>query len=655
MHPLMPIPAKTEFGDGGLIIDSTFHVKLSGIKEARIERAVRRFTKRLFQMTGIPVCSQAAQQSAGSQLLIHVEEGPDKALGTDEDESYTLDININQVELRSRKFYGILRGIETFLQLVCQTDKGFVVPVAHIEDAPRFGWRGLLIDSTRHWIPVDVIKRNLDAMATVKLNVLHWHLTDDQGFRIESRRYPKLHELGSDGLYYTQDEVREIVELAHDRGIRVLPEFDMPAHAGSWFVGYPELASAPGPYQIARHYGGLEATMDPTREETYDFIKNFLSEMTTLFPDKYIHIGGDQVNDKQWRENPEITKFMEKEAIKDNRQLQAYFNRRLHGILQELDRELIGWDPILHPDLPKGCVVQTVRGQQWLVDAVRRGYQVVAGSEYYLTQMKPAAFHYTSDPTDGGDENLTMEQQKLVLGGEASIWTELVTAENIDSRTWPRAAAIAERFWSPQHVTDVDDMYQRLAVVNQQLETIGLKHQSGPNQMIQRLMNYKHIEPLHTLVNVVQPVNSGLRRKAHNYNVTTPFNRLVDTAIPESDKVRQFNQTVEMFLDAPQVRSVYNILKKQFETWKDNHSKLIDNTQGLSLLNEVEPLSMAFSKVAEVGLLSLETIHYKQNIMQNEQTKYLQLLEEKTAPIAELELMIIGGVQRLVHATPINA
>jgi hexosaminidase len=198
-----------------------------------------------------------------------------------------------------------------------------------IQDRPRFRWRGLLIDSARHFQPLDVIRRNLDAMAAVKLNVLHWHLSDNQGFRIESKRYPKLHGLGSDGHYYTQDEVRGVIAYAQARGIRVVPEFDMPGHGTSWLVGHPELGSAPGPYAIERKPGVMDPTLDPTREEVYRFLDRFLGEMAALFPDAYLHIGGDENEGKHWAANPRIQAFMQRaHGLQDKHALQAYFNRR---------------------------------------------------------------------------------------------------------------------------------------------------------------------------------------------------------------------------------------------------------------------------------------------------------------------------------------
>src|SRR5713226_9210852 len=210
------------------------------------------------------------------------------------------------------------------------------------------------------FIPIDVLKRNLDGMAAVKMNVLHWHLSDDQGFRVESKKLPKLHEMGSEGLYYTQAEIREFIAYAHDRGIRVIPEFDTPGHSRSWFFGYPELASNPGPFTFEP--GGAESVTDPTREETYKFLDKFIDEMGKLFPDAYFHIGGDEVDGKSWDSNPKTQAFKQAHGMKSNQDLQAYFNQRLQKIVARHHKVMIGWDEILHPDLPKTIVVQSWRG-----------------------------------------------------------------------------------------------------------------------------------------------------------------------------------------------------------------------------------------------------------------------------------------------------
>jgi hexosaminidase len=286
-------------------------------------------------------------------LVIHATHpaNPVQQLGADE--SYTLEITSTGATLSAPNRLGILHGLETFLQLARITPAGFAVPAVSIQDQPRFPWRGLLIDVCRHFIPPDVLKRNLDGMAAVKMNVLHLHLSENQGFRVESKIFPKLQELGSDGLFYTQAEIRDLIAYAGDRGIRIVPEFDMPGHSTSWFVGYPEIASGKGPYQIDRRWGILDPTMNPTEERTYDFLDAFIGEMAKLFPDAYFHIGGDEVNGKEWDANPQIQEFMREHGIQNNAGLQAYFNRRVQAIVSKHGKIMMGWDEIFDPDLPK--------------------------------------------------------------------------------------------------------------------------------------------------------------------------------------------------------------------------------------------------------------------------------------------------------------
>ena len=263
---LMPMPATVVPGVGSLKIDSSFAVEARGYSDARLDKAMRRLADRVSRQTGIEI--------RGGKTALRIEcgaAGPQyPALG--EDESYRMDVSTDGARITSATVTGALRGMETFAEWIDLGPDGFQARAVHIDDRPRFPWRGLMLDVSRHWMPLGVVLRNLDAMAAVKLNVFHWHLSDDQGFRVESRRFPKLQELGSDGHFYTQDEVRRVIEYARDRGIRVIPEFDMPGHTTSWFVGYPELASAPGPYQIERTWGIFQPTIDPSRDETYAFL-----------------------------------------------------------------------------------------------------------------------------------------------------------------------------------------------------------------------------------------------------------------------------------------------------------------------------------------------------------------------------------------------
>jgi hexosaminidase len=336
-----------------LVIDGSFRVALEGYQEPRLEAAAARLLRRLSLETGIPFRGGLENEPGKATLVLECDHAGEAVQSVREDESYQLDVTPQQARLTAPTPVGALRGVETFLQLVELDAQGFSAPAVRITDRPRFPWRGLMMDVSRHWLPAEVLKRNMDGMAAVKLNVLHVHLTDDQGFRIESKNHPKLHELGSDGHYYTQTQMTELIAYARDRGIRVVPEIEMPGHSTSWYVGYPELAGGPGPYQIERKWGIFDPTLDPTREETYAFLDSLIGEIAALFPDEYLHVGGDEVNGRQWDTNPQIVAFKKAHGMKDNADLQLYFNRHLLPMIQKHGKKMIGWDEIFHPDPPQ--------------------------------------------------------------------------------------------------------------------------------------------------------------------------------------------------------------------------------------------------------------------------------------------------------------
>jgi hexosaminidase len=295
---LMPLPAKVDSGSGSLTIDGGFSISTAACSDARLPLAANRITARIARQTGIPI---VLGKPPGITLRVDCAGSGGELPSLNDDESYQLDVSSDGARLTAATGAGALHGLETFVQLIESTSSGFYIAAVHIEDRPRFPWRGLMLDVSRHWMPLEVVERNLNAMAAVKLNVFHWHLSDDQGFRVESKRFPRLQELGSDGLFYTQDQIREVVAYARDRGIRVVPEFDTPGHTQSWLAAYPELASASGPYEIGRTWGAFDPVMDPTREALYQFLDAFLGEMAALFPDAYFHIGVCQATQAEGR------------------------------------------------------------------------------------------------------------------------------------------------------------------------------------------------------------------------------------------------------------------------------------------------------------------------------------------------------------------
>lgn len=642
----MPMPASAQAGTGQLPITQAFSVALTGHRDASVEDAVERFEQQLSRQTGIPLRPKAG---AGAALTIHTDHGRDAVQKIDEDESYELTVTDSSANLSAPTPLGVLHGLQTFLQLVQITPSGFAVPAVTIKDAPRFSWRGLMIDVSRHFIPVDVIKRNLDGMAAVKMNVFHWHLSDDQGFRVESKKFPKLTGEGSDGLYYTQDDIRDIIAYAHERGIRVVPEFDMPGHSRSWFVGYPDLASGPGPYTLETG----DPIMDPTRESTYKFLEKFIGEMAKLFPDAYFHIGGDEVDGKQWDANPKIQEFMKAHGLKNNQDLQAYFNRRIEKILSKNHKTMVGWDEILRPDLPKTIVVQSWRGQASLAQAAKLGYRGLLSYGYYLDLMWPASRHYAVDPMADAAAALSPEEQKKILGGESCQWAEWVTPENIDSHIWPRNAAIAERLWSPQNVTDVSSMYTRLKAVSMELQWLGLTHISARERMLERMAGTSDISSLRVLADVVEPVKDYNRWSESKGPIDfhAPLNRMIDAVYPESDAARDFAALVQKFVQGGgKDQNLEAQIRSRLAIWRDNDVSLHPVLAQSFLLQEDEPISQNLSAVAAAGLQALDYLDKAENPPEGWRTRQQATIDQAQKPVAGLLLMVAAPIEQLVDA-----
>jgi hexosaminidase len=645
---LMPAAAKIVAGAGQFLIDGSLSVDLQGYKDSRLTAGRERFLDTLYKETGIPFPLITSGRPASFVVKTGGASAAVQKLG--EDESYRLEVSPAGVLLTAPNPLGVLHGWQTFLQLVRLTPQGFSVPAVTIDDQPRFAWRGLMIDSGRHFMPVSVITRNLDGMEAVKLNVFHWHISDDQGFRAASKVFPRLQEKGSGGLYYTQKEIGEVVRYARDRGIRVVPEFDMPCHTTSWLVGYPQIASGKGPYQIASRWGILDSAMDPTREGTYQFLDRFIGEMTALFSDEYFHIGGDECDGKEWDANPRIKAFMRAHNLKDNAALQSYFTARVQKLVAAHHKIMEGWDEVLQPDTPRDVVIQSWRGQTALAVAARKGNRALLSTGYYIDLNQSAAEHYLVDPLGGDGGSLTPEQKARVLGGEATMWSEYVTEENIDSRIWPRTAAIAERLWSPQDVRDVDSMYSRLAVVSQRLEYYGLEHRSGTRLMMERMSGGEVPKPLKVLAAVVQPPQGYVQGGLREYHPFTPLNRLVDAVPPESETARKFNNLVRLLVQGKASPSQWIEVREWLVIWRDNDAKLQPVLRASDLMAELVPVSRTLSQVAGIGLQALDDLESHRAPDKETVEKNRQLLEAAAKPQAVLVDMVAPPVQLLLQA-----
>ena len=652
VNNLMPQPSQLSAQDGRLAITPSFTAVANHFRDARLDAAITRSLDRLKTTTALLIPTGLATAGTSAALVVYVDGTGEAIQSIDEDESYSLEVTSSGAHLHAATVVGAMHGLETLLQLVQSDATGYFVPAVSIHDAPRFRWRGLMIDCGRHFMPVDILKRNLDGMASVKLNVFHWHLSEDQGFRMESKAYPKLTGLGSDGLFYTQEQAREIVAYARERGIRVVPEFDMPGHSSAWFVGYPDLASGPGPFHIEREFGVFDPVMDPTRESTYKFLDTFVGEMAAIFPDHFFHIGGDENNGVEWKANPRIQSFMREHNLKDTAALQDYFNQRLLKIVEKHGKHMIGWDEILTPDLPKDVVVHSWRGFDSLAAGAKNGYRGILSAGYYLNHKNSAETHYAVDPLPAAS-SLTSEEQARILGGEACMWTEQTDPHTLDSRIWPRAAAIAERLWSPQSVNSVDDMYRRLAVESLRLEAFGLTHVSQRDTSLRRLAGTDQVGALQTFSSVLEPVTFDEQAHLQHPNQLTPLNHLSDALPPDPPSRHGFELLVRSYLQDPKARKPEEAaLVSDFNSWIGSEPGVVQLMTASPQLAQAMPRAR---QLAELGTTGLEAVSYLSSGLPAAagwKAAKLAILDEAQKPQALVRFTVLKPLHDLVDAVP---
>lgn len=602
VNNLMPQPARVSVAPGRFVLTTKFSATTTAFDNSRLDAAICKALLQLRQRTSLPLAGEPLPSGHSAQLRLAVQGAGEEIQSIDEDESYTLSVTPEGVRIDAPTVVGAMRGLQTLVQFVQPSDGEYVLPAVSIHDSPRFLWRGLMIDCGRHFEPIDVLKRTLDGMAAVKLNVFHWHLTEDQGFRIESKLFPRLTAVGSDGLFYTQQDAAEIVRYARALGIRVVPEFEMPGHATAWLVAYPELASGRAPSSIRREFGVSDFALDPTREETYQFIERFLGEMASIFPDSYVHIGGDETVSPEWKTDSRIRAFMREHQLQDSDALQSYFNQRVLKILIGLHKHMVGWDEILTPTLPRDVVIQSWRGEASLVKGAEQGYQGVLSAGYYLDAMNSAGEYYLVDPLPS-NADLSQEQRRLVLGGEICMFGEQLNERTIDSRLWPRTAAMAERFWSAEQVTDVDDMYRRLDAVSVQLEAMGLHHLTQEDASLRELAGTQHIDELRIFASVLEPVSFHERYDQQKTSQLTVLDRFVDAVRPDPPSRHEIERLTRNFLKAPHTDVTgQEALNQWFETMADS-VPAVERQMGQSpLLAEVNVRAKQLPNLARTGL-----------------------------------------------------
>jgi len=645
---LMPWPKEIKENTTKFNIDQNLAISINGEDSGRVRNAAISFLRRLTDRTGI-FFNEGFPRFEDNSTQIQINFKSIAKLTINDDESYFLNVNNDKISIDANTDVGAIRGLQSLLQLVNFDDSGYYFSGVEIKDSPRFVWRGLMIDAARHFQPVNVIKRNLDAMASVKMNVFHWHLCDDQGFRVESKVYPKLHEIGGDGQYYSQEQIKDVVTYASNLGIRVVPEFDVPGHATAILSAYPKLGSIEGAtYTVERNSGIFNPTLDPSNDKTYAFLDNLFTEIAPLFPDEYFHIGGDENEGKHWDNNKNIQDFKIKHGLKTNHDLQTYFNIKLEKILNRLGKKLMGWDEIMTKDMPTTAVIHSWRGENegfskggTLIDAAKRGYNTVLSAGFYIDRMLSVEHHYSVEPI--GDVALTKDERSRILGGETTMWSELVTPLTIDSRIWPRAAAIAERLWSPKEINDVENMKHRLKEISFRLEELGITHIKNRDVILRGMTNNQDITPLVTLSKICEPLKMYSRNKGGTeYKTFSPFNLFADACVVDAEDAVDFKKIISKFIKAPNNYNSQELIK-YLNLWSKNHIRFmaIENNP------KVKPLKTLSENLANLSTLLLKVIEDKKLSQQNLYSldSHLKIISE---PFVDIELAILKDLNTLV-------
>ena len=488
---LIPKPRKITFGDSYLETGTSVSIK-----------SAEELQKQAGYLSGIlpEEWAVTAPKDAGLTIELQIDKTL-KVNGQEADESYKLQIDDDKITITGRTKAGVIDGINTLHQLLLTAPRvggKKRLPELTIEDYPRFAYRGMHLDVGRHFFPPEFIKKYLDIMALYKFNKFHWHLTEDQGWRIEIKKYPKLTEVGSirketlighggrkrseytyDGKayggYYTQAEIKDIVAYAQERGITVIPEIEMPGHSLAALASYPELGCTGGPYEVATHWGVFE-DIYCTKESTFDFLENVLTEVMNMFPSQYIHIGGDEAPKTRWKECPACQRRIKEEGLKDEHELQSYFIRRIEKFLNRHGRSIIGWDEILEGGLAPNATVMSWRGTEGGIEAAKQGHDVIMTPgetcyfDHYQSKNKneplaiggylPLEKVYRYEPVP---ESLNAVEAQHILGAQGNVWTEYMPdSKQVEYMILPRMAALAEVDWTDKKKKDYADFSKRV-------------------------------------------------------------------------------------------------------------------------------------------------------------------------------------------------
>ena len=691
---LLPVPRSVQAGAGPLMAAGPARVIWRGYRNALLTRAVARFQGR------VAGGSAGAGHPSGAPIPLIIDCAVDDAafLTLEQKEGYRLVVDASGIRLHAEGAEGILQGLATLEQDIVATPDGPRITPISVDDAPRFHWRGVMIDVARHFMSLASLKRQIDAMEQVKLNVLHLHLSDNEGFRVESRLYPRLQTVGSHGQFYTQDEVRDLVRYARDRGVRIVPEFDVPGHTLAMLTAYPEYAS--GPLAGANYLSAMNSALNPANPATFAFLDRLFCEMADLFPDRYFHVGGDEVTGAHWSANPSIQAFARENGLSGKVELEGYFHRRLAGLLRRRGKIVMGWEEIRVGSKDPATLVQTWRGSGSIARATAAGQPVVVSAGYYLDLLEPAVAAYRVDPEDPAasgmspeeasaarknpifgprlvDEmirnpslTLTQAQKALIRGGEAALWSELVTDEMLDQRLWPRAAAVAERLWSPADVVDPADLERRLEISQTRLRQAGLLDEVHRRAMIARLVPGDE-GTVETLLEAVAPVrnhaHNHLLRGLINFRPASPqtFDQLADIAAPDSFVGMRFERAVAALTGGD--RTATARIRTDLLRWRDNETAFRTAAQKNPALTDALPVAADIADLSRQGLEALDAIDQGRTLPAEVSSRSEALLQRQIAadrasatmlaglttprqPPADVLITIAPAIQQLISA-----
>lgn len=503
-YPVIPKPVNLEMSTGRFLINQD--TKIYAAEELSTEADF--LAGMLASASGAEIAIEDTQGDEERGIYLRLVDS------VESEEGYVLNVDYEKITVTARTPKGVFYGLQTLRQLMpAETETTSVneltIPAVSIKDEPRYSYRGMHLDVARHMFPVEFIKTYIDLIAMHKMNTFHWHLTEDQGWRIEIKQYPKLTEVGSVrketmveknfdpyvgdgeeyGGFYTQEEVKDIVAYAQEKHITIIPEIELPGHSLAALAAYPEFGNDTGPYEVATSWGVFHQIYAP-KEETFEFLENILTEVMELFPSEYIHIGGDEAPKTEWEQSAQAQEVIKREGLKDEHELQSYFIQRIEKFLNSNGRQIIGWDEILEGGLAPNATVMSWRGIDGGIAAAKQKHDVVMTPnshlyfDHYQADPKseplaiggfsPVEHVYSYDPTP---EELSEEEAKHILGAQANVWTEYMrSSDYVEYMILPRMSALAEVVWTPAESRDWEDFKGRLTELAKRFDELGLNY-----------------------------------------------------------------------------------------------------------------------------------------------------------------------------------